>query len=177
MKPKLNSLLFLCALSLLVVAKASAQFSAGAELGLPMGNFSDVSNTGLGVSLRYEANIQDKLNWTASIGYLSFGGKPYLGGSFGNVSAIPLAGGIKYYLNKAGDGLYLAGDLGINFISYSVAFPNQGSGNGVTFASANTTRVGLSPGVGYRIKNWDFTGRFNLVSDFTYLGLRAAYVF
>ena len=177
MKPKQFCILFFGVLLFLSVADASAQFSGGAELGLPMGNFSDVANTGFGVSARYEASIKDKLNWTASAGYLSFGGKSYLGGTFGNVSAIPLVGGIKYYFNEASNGLYATADLGLNFINYSVAYPNNGSGLGVTFASATTTRLGVSPGVGYRINNWDFTGRFNLVTDFNYLGLRVAYIF
>ena len=164
-------------LFMLTIFQASAQFSVGAELGLPIGNFSGLANAGFGVSAKYEASIKDQLNWTGSVGYLSFGGKAFLGGTFGNVSVIPLLGGIKYYFNTAGSGFYASGDLGLNFISYSVAFPNSGNGQGVSFASASTTRFGITPGVGYRIDNWDFSGRFNFISDFNYLGIRVAYVF
>ena len=159
------------------VSSAMAQFSAGVELGIPIGNFSNVAGAGFGISGRYEASIKDKLNWTASAGFLSFSGKAFLGGTFGNVSMIPFAGGIKYYFNEANDGFYGTADLGLSFINYSVAYPNSGSGNGVTFASASTTRLGFGPGVGYRMGNWDFTGRFNLLTDFNYFGLRAAYIF
>lgn len=177
MRAKQSYTLVIGAFLLLSVSNVMAQFSAGAELGFPMGNFSNVASAGFGISGRYEASIKDKLNWTASVGFLSFGGKAFLGGTFGNVSVIPLVGGIKYYFNTANDGFYATADLGLNVINYSVAYPNSGNGNGVTFASASTTRLGLAPGVGYRMGNWDFTGRFNLVSDFNYFGLRAAYIF
>ncbi len=154
-----------------------AQFSVGAELGLPAGNFSNSSNPGIGASVRYDASLGDKLNWTASAGFLVFGGRTYLGGAYGNFSIIPLVGGVKYYFVKANEGVYAAADLGLNIINYSVAYPNQGNGNGVTFGSANTARIGFAPGIGYRIASWDFTGRINVMSDFTYPGVRAAYVF
>ncbi len=177
MKTKQIYPLVIGALLFLSGSNATAQFSAGVEVGIPMGNFSNVAGAGFGVSGRYEASIKDKLNWTASAGFLSFSGKAFLGGTFGNVSLVPLVGGIKYYFNEAKNGFYGTADIGLSFINYSVAYPNSGNGNGVTFASASTTRFGLAPGVGYRMGNWDFTGRFNLVSDFNYFGLRAAYIF
>jgi len=154
-----------------------AQFSVGAELGLPVGSFSNSSNPGIGASIRYDASLADKLSWTASAGFLIFGGRSYLGGAYGNFSIIPLVGGVKYYLVKSNDGPYVAADLGLNIVNYGVAYLNQGSGNGVTFGSANTARIGFAPGFGYRMGSWDFTGRINVMSDFTYPGVRAAYVF
>ena len=167
-----------CATSLfLSVTDSKAQFSVGAELALPAGNFSNSSNPGIGASIRYDANLVEKLNWTASAGFLVFGGKTYLGGAYGNFSIIPLVGGVKYYFMEANEGPYAAADLGLNIINYSVANPNQGNGNGVTFGSASTARIGFAPGIGYRVGSWDFTGRINVMSDFTYPGVRAAYVF
>lgn len=154
-----------------------AQFSAGLDAGLPMGSFGDIANTGFGLSVRYEAPIKDKLNWTGSVGFLSFGGKNFLGGAFGATSIIPVVGGIKYYFNDVNGGFYGAADIGFNFISYSVAFPNSGNGQGVTFGTASTTNFGIAPGIGFRKGSWDFSGRFNMVSDFNWLGLRAAYIF
>ena len=177
MKIKQLSSIIICLVLFVSANTAMAQFSAGLETGLPLGDFSTVSNAGFGVSGRYEANIQDNINWTASIGYLSFGGKDFLGGKYGTVSVIPVVGGAKYYFNEKDNGWYGAADLGFSFISYSVADPNSGNGNGVTFENSSVTRFGLSPGVGYRMGNWDFTGRFNLMSDFNYMGVRAAYVF
>ncbi|HMI65891.1 MAG TPA: hypothetical protein VK517_07655 [Cyclobacteriaceae bacterium] len=161
----------------LSVTDSVAQFSIGGELGLPAGNFSNSSSVGIGASLRYDASLAENLNWTASAGFLVFGGKTYLGGSYGNFSIIPLVGGVKYYFVKTNDGLYAAADLGLNIINYSTAYPNQGGGNGVTFGSASTARIGFAPGIGYRLGSWDFTGRINFMADFSYLGAHAAYVF
>jgi hypothetical protein len=160
-----------------------AQFSLGAEVGLPMGNFGDIAGAGFGGSLRYEANISDKLNWSASAGYLSFSGKTYTYPGtnvtipFGNFSIIPITGGVKYYFSEVNNGFYGAADLGFNFIStYDVTY-NSGNGGGYNLSSASTTKFGLSPGVGYRTGNWDLAARFNLISDANYLGVRVAYVF
>ena len=161
----------------LAIAPVFAQFSIGAELGLPVGNFSNISNPGFGASARYEAALTGQLNWTASVGFLSFGGKSYLGGAYGTTSIVPIVGGLKYYITEANNGIYVAADLGLNIVGYSIAFPNQGNGQGVTFATSSTSRFGFSPGVGYRIGHWDFAGRINLLADFSYFGIRGAYIF
>lgn len=172
---------FLGAFLLFSASSAVAQFSGGLEVGLPMGTFSDVAKVGFGASVKYEASIKDKLSWTGSAGFLSFGGNSFtvgtISGEYGSVSVIPIIGGIKYYFNEASNGLYASADLSINFISYSVLYPNSGNGNGYTTGTASTSRIGFAPGIGYRTGNWDFSGRFNLVSDFNYLGIRAAYIF
>lgn len=161
----LSVLVVMLAITLANVNTASAQeFSGGLELGLPNGSWSDVWGAGFGVSLRYEAPIQDKLNWTASAGFLSFSGKSYNTG-FGTIdypseSIVPLTGGIKYYFDQANSGFYAGADLGI-YIA------NNGAGS----------KFGLAPGVGYRVNQLDFTLRFNAVSDLNYIGIRAAYVF
>ena len=109
----------------LSVSDAVAQFSVGAELGLPISNFSNQASPGFGASVRYEASLLDNLNWTGSAGFVSFAGKAYLGGAFGNVSVIPLVGGLKYYFGEANNGLYAAADLGLNIIHYCVAYPTR----------------------------------------------------
>lgn len=158
------SKLVFTALFVLAVAPAFSQFSLGADLALPSGNWSTYYNAGFGVSGRYEAPIQDKLNWTATAGFLSFS----LKSTYGSASAtiIPIAGGIKYYFQEANSGFYVAADLGIYFTSVSA---------GGTTVSDN--KFGLAPGVGYRVNTWDFTFRLNTPADGNYLGLRAAYVF
>jgi hypothetical protein len=164
MKTNITKLLF-SALFVLAAAPAFSQFSGGLDLGFPNGSWSTFWGTGFGVSVRYEAPIQDKLNWTASAGFLSFSGKSYNFGGFGNITApsetiIPLTGGIKYYFQESNKGFYGAADIGL-FIA------NNNAG----------TKFGFSPGVGYRLEKFDFAFRFNAVSDFNYFGLRAAYIF
>jgi hypothetical protein len=159
------SKLLFTALLAFAVAPAFSQFNAGLDLGFPNGSWSDGWGTGFGVSVRYEAPIQDKLNWTASAGFLSFSGKTYSLGSFGSTTfpsetIVPIVGGIKYYFQESNAGFYAGADLGF-FIA------NNGAG----------TKFGFSPGLGYRLEKFDFSFRFNAVSDINYLGLRAAYVF
>lgn len=165
----LSALVVMLAITLANVNTASAQeFSGGLDLAIPNGSWSDGYGVGFGLSARYEAPIQDKLNWTASLGFISFSGKTSTYSVLGNtftisnpsITLIPVTGGIKYYFSEANAGFYGAADLGF-FIA------NEGIG----------TKFGFSPGVGYKVNKLDFTFRFNAVSDINYLGLRAAYIF
>ena len=159
------------------VAPAFSQFTGGLDLAIPSGSWSDGWSVGIGASARYEQEIQDKLNWTASVGFVSFAGKSYttlvgydpitfkpIYGSekYSSVTVIPVTGGIKYYFQESNAGFYGAADIGF-FIA---------SGGG-----ASNTKFGFSPGIGYRLEKFDFTFRYNAVSDVNYLGLRAAYIF
>ncbi|HTH55640.1 MAG TPA: hypothetical protein VL728_06310 [Cyclobacteriaceae bacterium] len=173
------SKLVFTSLFVLAMAPAFSQFSAGLDLALPNGNFSDAFNVGFGVSGRYEAPIAsvDKLNWTASAGFISFSGKSYtyFAGfnpstgqpmyateKIGSVTAIPLQGGVKYYFKESNAGFYAAGDIGLVIFS--------GSGN-------SSNKFVFAPGIGYRLEKFDFAFRYNSISDASFLGLRAAYIF
>jgi hypothetical protein len=138
-------------------AFSQGNFSAGLELGFPLGTFSDVYNVGFGANGRYEAPIQTKLNWTVTAGFLSFGSK-----YFSSITMIPIQGGLKYYFQRSNSGVYGNADLGLFFAS----------GNG-----GSETKFGFSPGFGYRSGKFDLLGRFNVVSNLNYFSLRAAYVF
>jgi|SRR5258708_625845 len=170
------SKLVFTALFVLAVAPAFSQFSGGLELGLPSGSLSDVSNIGFGVNLRYEAPIQDKLNWTASAGFVSFSGKSYnfsgFKGNYPSITVIPITGGIKYYFQETNAGFYAAADIGFFIGSVSVVDPFSGKS-----VSSSETKFGIAPGVGYRVEKFDFTFRYNSASDLSFIGLRAAYIF
>jgi len=157
------------------VAPAFSQFTGGLDLAISTGNWSNSWGPGFGVSARYEAPIHHKLNWTASVGFLSFSGKTtstiighapgngqpvYSSISFPSETVVPITGGVKYYFQKSNKGLYCSLDIGL-FIG------NNGVG----------TKFGLSPALGYRLEKFDFTIRFNAISDLNYGGLRAAYIF
>jgi len=181
MKTK-NTIFFVVGIAALFISFNSfAQFSAGLDLGLPVGNFSNIASTGFGLSARYEAPITGQLNWTASAGFLSFSGKTYnivnVSIPFGNTTTIPLTGGVKYYFMEANKGFYGAADVTVNFISTYVYTYNSGNGGGYNTSSDSKTVIGISPGVGYRLPNFDFSFRYNSAGDYSYLGIRAAYVF
>jgi len=158
-----------------------AQFSAGLDLGFPTGDFKNMASTGIGGSIRYDANLGDKLTLTASIGFISFAGKTYninnVSIPFDNTTNVPVSGGIKYYFSGDSKGLYGAVDVSMNFLSTWVYTINSGNGNGYNLASDSRTEFGINPGIGYRISAFDFSARYNAVGDFSYFGIRAAYVF
>ena len=177
----LNKLsLILGAACLIMVATASTsfgqgRFSIGGNLALPMGDFSNFYSVGFGVSGAYEGNISDKLNWTATIGFLSFSGKTVdlgQGSTFSVPSGtmIPILGGVKYYVNEMFNGFYVSGQLG-----FTNSSTNYG---GVTYSS---TDFSFAPGVGYHLANIDIGATYNVISESggssDYLGARVAYVF
>jgi hypothetical protein len=149
------------ALFAFALTPAFSQFSAGLNVGIPSGDWSTYWNTGFGVDVRYEAPIQDKLNWTGSIGWLSFSGKSSQGND-GTLTAIPVVAGVKYYFQESNSGVYGGIDLGLFFWS-----SNGTSENKFAFA----------PAIGYRLPKFDFSFRYNAMSDLNVVGLRAAYVF
>lgn len=153
---------------------AQGRFSVGGNLGLPLGDFSNYYSFGFGASGAYEANITDKLNWTATVGILSFSGKTvdYGSGPISVPSAtlIPILGGVKYYVNEMFNGFYVSGQLG--FTSTSVSY------GGIT---ASSTDFSFAPGVGYHLTNIDIGAAYNIISSSgsstDWLGVRVAYVF
>ena len=148
-----------------------SQASVGLEVGIPLGDFGDASNVGFGASFRYDGSIQDKLSWTATGGYSSFGLKGTGGGYTGHTSMIPIMGGVKYYFQESDKGVYTGADLGLVFVSVSVDLSGYGS------SSASETRFGFSPVLGYRMGKFDVAARYHVVSDFNNFGIRLAYVF
>jgi hypothetical protein len=178
---KSTRILLTCFVALVVSSPIFAQFSAGLDVAFPMGDFSNMASTGFGASVRYDASISDKLGWTASLGYESYAGKTYTVNNvaipFGNTTNIPLAGGIKYYFQEAGNGLYGGVDISVNLLNTWVYSFNSGNGGGYNLTENKTTVVGFNPGIGYRVSNFDFALRYNSRGDFSSVGLRAAYVF
>ncbi len=156
--------------ALVAAFSQDGKFSGGLELGLPLGTAADGVGIGFGLSARYEAPIQDKLNWFATAGFLSYSGKDFttniLGQPFtvkgSSLTLIPIQGGVKYYFQESDNGFYGSGELGL--------FIASGSGS-------SETKFGFTPGIGYRLEKFDLSARYNAVSDFNTFGIRAAYIF
>lgn len=169
------------------------RFSAGLELGLPMGDFGDVQGIGFGVSLAYELPVGDNLGVLAQVGYLSFSAKDIEIdlGPFGSMTvegmtmaAIPIQVGAKYYFTENQAGFYAGALVGLHLLT-----PEEGDGR---------SNLSLAPMIGYVIgENIDLQLRYQLMFDSyeettivgttvttedvsvtnSYLGLRAAYMF
>jgi hypothetical protein len=157
---------------------AMAQFSAGAELALPMGTpFSDFNGLGFGAFAKYQKELADKLNWTVSGGFQSFSGKsirtivgidpqtfqPIFGDVNGpSLTLIPVLGGVQYFFSELNNGFYGSADVGLVFAS----------GGG-----ASQSKFAIVPGLGYRTGKLDFNVRYSLVETLNSVGLRVGYVF
>ncbi|RAV98127.1 hypothetical protein [Pseudochryseolinea flava] len=158
----------------LTVISASASFaqgrwSLGGELAFPQGNFNNGYGAGIGVSGRYEGVINKNLDWMVTLGYIHFFEK-----NNSNFSAyqVPLNGGLKYYVDSSFKGFWFGGELGLNVIGWR--WNNPGPGDDV---NDSETRLGLAPQIGYHISNVDFSLRYHIIDDASYLGFRVAYVF
>jgi hypothetical protein len=136
---------------------------------MPQSDFSTSYNTGFGATVRYDKKINENLSWTATGGFLTYGVKTNSSISSGSFSIIPINGGLKYFFQGGQSGFYGAADLGLFFLhsSFSTGFGRF---------SDSATKFGISPGVGYRIPQFDFSFRYNAVPNANYLNIRIAYV-
>ncbi|WP_442588530.1 outer membrane beta-barrel protein [Pedobacter sp. AW31-3R] len=145
-------------------AMGGSKLGIGAEFAFPTGDFGDFTDFGYGGSLQFQTPIVEKLNFTASAGYLNFKYKDeFGGGSFGN---IPVKAGVNYFL---AENFYIGGELGAAF----------GTGDNSNTSFVYTPHIGVefpvadksSIDLGARYEAWsnDGTRRF--------VGLRLAYNF
>lgn len=140
------------------------KINAGAEVALPMGNFSNLSSFGFGASGKVYYGLNEEMSITGSLGYLNF---PTKESEFsGGVSMIPLMFGFDYDFG----GFYVEPRIGFNFTKVTIKFMGHS-------ASANETKFGLGLGGGYRYDVWDFSLHYNMIDQLGYIGLRAAYSF
>lgn len=92
-----------------VAKPGTISFGASAFAGLPVGDFADFADAGLGVTADARYLINDKLDASARAGFVY-----YLIDVDGlNFYEIPLWLGARYYLGSR-DGIYVGGDLAIN---------------------------------------------------------------
>ena len=164
------------------LAMSGAKLGIGAEFAFPTGDFGDYYKLGFGGSLQYQTPIANKLNFTASAGYLKFTGKdiantPVGTLKFADYSAVPVKAGLNYFL---AENVYVGGELGAAFGT------SDGAGTsfvytphiGVEFPVSNTSSIDLSA----RYEAWSSSrdGVFQNTSyNYTsrFVGLRLAYNF
>lgn len=146
------------------VAMSGQKLGIGAEFAFPTGTFGDVYDLGYGGSLQFQTPIAEKLNFTATAGYMNFKVKDNFGG--GNFGAIPVKLGARYFL---AENFYAGGELGASFGT------NKGAGTsfvytpniGVEFPVADNGSIDL----GARYEAWSNNGTAR------FIGLRLAYNF
>ncbi len=174
----MKKLLLLTAISsMLAFSSATAQNSkdpamngtklgVGVEFGLPVGDFGDFYNLGVGGSLVLQIPVAANLNFTGSAGYLKFSNDQDALIRYSS-AAIPVKAGLRYYF---AENFYGAGELGAAFSTEDnggTAFAYS-PGIGVEFPVANKAAIDL----GVRYEGWSKDSRTN-----SFVGIRAAFNF
>lgn len=170
-------------ITLLVAAAALAggamaqsnQLSFGVDLGLPMGDFGDVSSLIVGPTVGFELPVGEKVGVTVQAGYDIVMLKEEFKDFFDSYSMIPAQAGLKYYFQGPQEGLYAHGQIGIHSSSVKVGDESE-----------SNTNMSWAIGAGYMMEKLDIGLRYNSISPdsdaaddakaSTYIGLRVAYL-
>ncbi|NEN22900.1 outer membrane beta-barrel protein [Cryomorpha ignava] len=186
------------ALMFTVTANAQLNYgNAGLEIAIPMGDFADAANFGIGGSGLYEVGITDNIAALANVGVLFYATE------FDEYSfmQIPIQVGARYYITEQRESLFFGVLAGVHM---SIASFDDTEVAGVTIEGDSDSQVNFSfaPEVGYFInENISISLKYQIVTakdedvDFvnpitgetstttvegvaaSYLGLRLAYSF
>lgn len=179
MKKTSITLAVLCILStFLLCTNANAQstnnnfrFGIGIDGLVPVGNLTNTSNFGLGITPKLQYTFTDKFALTFTSGFYDFFGKKIsldqalgvYGSVRTNLEIIPVKAGARYFVTPD---LYLAGEAGVGLEVENGGGPAD---------------LLLSPAIGYASKHWDVSLRYENLSanggSVGFLGLRVAYGF
>jgi len=175
----MKKVLFTLLIVFSVIGFTSAQndmyLGAGVVVSLPMGDFGDVADMGIGGTAAFEMEFTPQLVGVGNIGYITWSGSSEIGDY--SWSAVPVMVGVKYFFSP-GVGFYGLGQVGLSFFSIEVpsyTIPFFGTVGGGTESSSEFS---LAVGAGYELPvspnvMLDFTGAFNLISDLNHITLRA----
>jgi len=136
----------------------------GAEAFVPTGNLNTISSFGIGGTLRLQYGADKGLAYTLTSGYYDALGKtvPNTSLKYNSFGIVPLKAGIKAYF---ADNIYFGAEAGAGFET----------------ATGGSTKLLLSPGLGYSSKSWDVGARYENFSgqgtSYGLVGLRVAYGF
>lgn len=167
------------------LAQGKNYLGIGANLALPMGDFSDFAGVGIGGTVSFEMEFTPNITGIASAGYIAFGGEDFSGPDYTSsysYSDIPIMAGIKYYFTP-GVPFYGIGQIGFQIFDSNYEYNSTIPGYVYDYSgSGSSTEFAFSIGAGYEVpigKNaaLDLTGTFNLISDLNYIGARVAYRF
>jgi hypothetical protein len=143
------------------------KFNVGAELGLPIGTFSDAVGLGFGASFQGAYGLSNNLFATGSLGYMTFGGKTVSNGvstlSSEAFSFVPFKVGVKF---MASEQVFLQPEIGLAIGT------SKGSGTNFMFAIGGGYMLSENLSAGIRYESISATG-----GSFGSLGGRFAYYF
>ncbi|HEY1214279.1 MAG TPA: hypothetical protein VGE93_11660 [Bryobacteraceae bacterium] len=181
MKKLLLSIAVLCTTAIVSKAQMAAgdfHFGAGIHLGLPIGDFHNVSSFGIGGELQGEYAFTENVTGVATTGYTYFAGKSIdLGGGDSykaNYGHIPVLVGARYYATEQ---VFFGAQIGYGHYSVSISSNVQG----FTGASGGSGGFEYRPQVGYNANPVQFILSYDGTSvsggTFSQIGLYAIYTF
>lgn len=175
MKKLMLSLVITIAIYISTFAQSEQKFSfsAGPELSLATGSFSNTHSVGVGGTIQAEYDVMDKLAATATLGLLAYAGKSsILNPDNAAQRIIPLRIGAKYFLTG---GLYGGAQLGVAFLS------NYAQYSGTAFAYSPLmlgyefkTKTGKTFDATIKYDAYTGSGGIGTIGAF---GIRLAYIF
>ena len=163
--------IFILVLTALLVSASFSQskFNVGASLnlGVPLGDFSDIAKTAIGGSINSEYVFSDKVSATLAVYYYSYSSEiPTVaidGSTYDfSIEAIPVILGLKYFFNKSFFGTFEAG-AHIMRVKADVYL-------GDNLSTDFETKFGAGLGLGYRIQLaeaslFEMTGVYQFIQD------------
>lgn len=177
-----NILIILASFTPAILYSQKNFISIGGEFAVPATWGLDIlAGNGLGGSFRFESSWGNHVSGIVTIGYLSFAKESHYLGSTTTASfkAIPIQGGIKYYVMKKKEnpnGLYLSTELGIMPTSTHFTYTSNPE------YTRKESGLSVAPGVGYLLGKLESSVRlqYNLTAsgfNVYYYNLRVAYAF
>ena len=147
---------------------AQGKIAVGVQGGiaLPMGDFGDGYKMGFGGTGTFAYHVNPMLDVTASAGYLTWSGKD---ADF-TFSSIPVLVGARYYFGQGKFHPYVAGELGMHFVSFEIpsyTIPGFGTFGG---GSVSESYFGFGAGAGFLYQlspklDLDVNAKFSSISS------------
>jgi hypothetical protein len=143
-------------------------FGAGIRLGLPIGDFGDVSSFGVGAELQGEYGFSDMVSGVGTIGYTNFFGKDYDVPGLGTIKGestgyIPILVGARVYPSTS---FFIGAQLGYGILT----------GNGESSGAFN-----YQPQIGYNGERFQLALNYNGLSKdgstLSHIGLTGIFKF
>lgn len=128
--------------AMMFAVQASAQQNygnAGLEFAIPIGDFGDFANVGIGGSGLYEVGITDNIAALANVGVLFYA----LEGDGVSLTQIPIQVGARYYITEQRESLFLGFKTGVHLSLYGY--------DSDLIDNDSQTNFSIAPEVGYFI--------------------------
>jgi opacity protein-like surface antigen len=168
----------------LLNAQSKMAVGAGVVVSLPIGDFGDANNLGIGGTAAFEVEFIPQLVGTAQAGYITWSAKDeetsqngFSASASSSVNAVPVMVGAKYYFIP-NMGLYGAAQLGLYFMSVDASVETNIPGVGsFDVSGGSSTEFAFKIGGGYEVPvsptfDVDLSAAFVIISDWTNIEFR-----